>query len=60
MPLSKTISLNSGGQITISFSGNMFTISKADREFVYGLLDAMTAYEEKLNAPKEDLSATGG
>jgi len=43
-PASKSISLPSGGQVTLSFNGNFFQLSKADREFVYGLLDAMTTY----------------
>jgi hypothetical protein len=46
-PASKLISLPSGGQVTLSFNGNFFQLSKEDREFVYGLLDAMTAYAEK-------------
>jgi len=40
------ISLPSGGQLTLTFNGNFFQISKADRDFVYSLLDAMRSHVE--------------
>jgi hypothetical protein len=51
-PVSTMISLPSGGQLTLTFNGNFFKISKSDRDFIYGLLDAMRAHEAVESEPE--------
>jgi hypothetical protein len=41
----KTISLLSGGQLSIALSVDLFELSTDDRNFVFGLIDALRAYE---------------
>lgn len=41
----KTIGLQSGGQLSISLSVDLFALSKIDREFVFGLIDTLQKYE---------------
>jgi hypothetical protein len=42
----RTIQLKSGGSLTISVSVNVFDMSQSDREFVFGLIDKLQAYEK--------------
>ena len=44
---SKMIALKSGGQLSISVSVDLFELSKADREFVFGLIDSLKEYDAK-------------
>ena len=41
----KTITLQSGGQLSIALSVDLFELSKSDREFVFGLIDSLHNYE---------------
>jgi hypothetical protein len=43
----KTIALQSGGQLSISLSVDLFELSRTDREFVFGLIDSLRDYEVK-------------
>lgn len=43
----KTITLKSGGELSFSLSVDLFALSKDDREFVFGLIDTLQAYEAK-------------
>lgn len=45
---SKTIKLKSGGTVTVSASLDVFSLKPDDREFVFGLIDKLNAYEESL------------
>ena len=50
----KTVSLLSGGRLSISLSVDLFELlSKEDRDFVFGLIDMLQAYEAK-NPTKEE------
>jgi hypothetical protein len=42
--VTRILELKSGGEVHISAS-NMLTMSKADRDFVFRLIDAMIEYE---------------
>lgn len=41
----KTIQLRSGGQLTLSLSVNLFDLVDEERNFVFGLIDQIQAYE---------------
>ncbi len=41
----RTVELKSGGRLTISLSVDVFLISQEDREFVFGLIDKLNAYD---------------
>lgn len=41
----KTITLKSGGQLSIAVSVDLFELSKADRDFVFGLIDSLKEYD---------------
>jgi hypothetical protein len=43
-----TVQLGGSQRITLTVSGDAFALSKADREFVFGLLDMMEEYRKKL------------
>jgi hypothetical protein len=43
----KTIVLQSGGQLSIALSVDLFELSKGDREFVFGLIDSLQEYESE-------------
>jgi len=43
----KTVALESGGQLSVSYSVDLFELSRTDREFVFGLIDALREYEAK-------------
>lgn len=45
--MQKTISLQSGGQLSVSISVDLFELSTADREFVFGLIDSLKNYAAK-------------
>jgi hypothetical protein len=49
----KTVTLLSGGQLSISLSVDLFELSKVDRDFVFGLIDTLQEYETK-NSQKEE------
>jgi hypothetical protein len=38
--------LRSGGALTLSMDVKFLELSREDRQFVFGLLDEMTAYEQ--------------
>lgn len=42
-----TVNLRSGGTITLTASVQLMKIKKEDREFVFSIIDALQAYEEK-------------
>lgn len=48
----KTITLQSGGQLSISISVDLFELSKPDRDFVFGLIDTLQTY--KTEHPTEE------
>jgi hypothetical protein len=43
---SRTLRLRSGGALTLSMDVKFLELSREDRQFVFGLLDEMTAYEQ--------------
>lgn len=55
---SYVVKLTSGGSVTLTVEASHFALSKvkADREFVFGLVDALTAYAE---ANGSEVTATG-
>jgi len=48
---SRTVRLRSGGALTLSTDVKFLELSREDREFVFGLLDQMAAYEQGGSAP---------
>lgn len=44
---SRTVTLRSGGTLTISASAGWLSLSADDRKFVFGLIDELTEYEQK-------------
>ena len=42
---SRAVSLQSGGTLRLSASIDLFKLSAADRNFVFGLIDKLEAYE---------------
>jgi hypothetical protein len=49
----RSIQLSSGGTVALSLSFDPFSLSEADREFVYGLVDKLKAYEQA-NPPTDE------
>jgi hypothetical protein len=49
-----TISLVSGGSVTIAVSLDMFKLTPEDRAFVFGLIDKLTEYEKKNRVEDDD------
>jgi hypothetical protein len=47
----RNLTLNSGGEVTLKISVNLFDLSEDDREFVMGLVDAFRDYE--IDEPEE-------
>jgi hypothetical protein len=45
---SRTIELKSGGTVTVTVSINPFNLAKADRDFVFELIDKVTEYEQRI------------
>ena len=43
----QTVKLTSGGEIEMRVSVNPFSLSREDREFVFGLIDKLTEYQKK-------------
>ncbi len=43
----RTVQLNSGGQVTLSLSVDLFLLSETDRTFVLSLVDTMREYTER-------------
>ncbi|HLN98649.1 MAG TPA: DUF5343 domain-containing protein [Pyrinomonadaceae bacterium] len=43
--MSKTLTLKSGGELTLSLSVNLFELIGGEREFVFGLIDKIQEYE---------------
>lgn len=52
-----TVNLRSGGAVTLSVSVNLFGLSRDDREFVLGLIDQLTNYENQKALPPGDASS---
>ena len=53
---SRSLTLRSGGTVTLTVSVNLFDLSTEDRGFVLGLIDAMRTYEQEAgNQPPEGL-----
>lgn len=50
---SRSVTLRSGGTLTISASTGFLSLSSADRKFVFGLIDSLEAYE-KGNSQDDD------
>ena len=50
----KTVRLRSGGTVTLSYTANLFGLSREDREFLFGLIDKVTEYEEGATGEEED------
>jgi hypothetical protein len=46
-----TLELRSGGTVTVAVSMNIFQMSRSDREFVLGLVDALQDYASKSDSP---------
>jgi Family of unknown function (DUF5343) len=44
---SRSLTLRSGGTVTLTVSLNVFDLSREDREFVWGLIDKMRKYEQE-------------
>lgn len=44
------IALRSGGMVTVFVNVNLFRLSSADREFVLGIVDALTGYSPSVDA----------
>jgi len=49
----KSVSLSSGGTVTLSLSYDPFALSEEDRKFVFELVDKLKAYAEA-NPPTEE------
>ncbi len=41
----KSVTLRSGGLLAVNYSGDVFRLDRQDREFLFGLLDQLTDYE---------------
>jgi hypothetical protein len=50
---SRTIALASGGNVSVTVSVDVFSLTENDRKFVFGLIDTLTNYE-KANPPDDD------
>jgi hypothetical protein len=48
----QTITLRSGGTVTLTVSVNLFKLSPSDREFVLKLIDEMGAYQQAAEQPE--------
>ena len=55
----KTINIESGGDVTLSLTVDLVTLSKRDREFVFGLIDSLNGYEGD-SQPKQAPPPNGG
>jgi len=45
---SKTVTLRSGGVLTLSLTANMFDLDSKDREFVFGIIDKIQSYDTEV------------
>lgn len=50
----KSVDLQSGGQVTLSYTADFFSLDNRDRDFVLGLIDALKAYDDQKSLPSED------
>lgn len=50
---SHTITLRSGGMVTISCTTTFLALSKDDRDFLFGLVDSLRDYEMRSGTPKD-------
>lgn len=50
---SKTVSLVSGGSLTVSADLDLFSLNADDRKFIFGLIDQLEGYEKTLKAADE-------
>ena len=48
-----TVSLASGGTVTVAVSMNIFELSRSDRAFVLALVDALQGYPDHTNLPSQ-------
>jgi hypothetical protein len=48
----RTVQLRSGGRLTLSYSVDLFDLDRADRDFVFGLIDQLREYGQ--NPAKEE------
>lgn len=55
---SKTITLRGGGQLSLHVTTTFFSLPREDRDFVFGLLDQLSAYENQrlLAGPTDQLA----
>jgi hypothetical protein len=51
---SRSLPLRSGGTVTLTVSVNLFDLSREDRNFVLGLIDAMSDYGREANNRPQD------
>jgi hypothetical protein len=51
---SKSVSLASGGTLTISASLDLFSLTPEDRKFVFTLIDQLEGYEKASKSPSEE------
>lgn len=53
-PVSRTVVLRSGaGAVVLTVTTDLLRLTPADREFVYGLIDKLAAYEAALERTPE-------
>lgn len=50
---SKTITLRTGGSLTLTMAVNLLELEGEDRDFVFGLVDSLKQYEKKVQAQTE-------
>ena len=43
---SRTVTLKSGGKLSLSLEANLFDLNSSDREFVFGIIDKLQEYEK--------------
>lgn len=48
---SHSVTLKSGGTVSVNVSVNLFQLTREDREFVLGLIDSLTGYEPSSSGP---------
>jgi|SRR5579872_6054048 len=56
----KTIDLKSGGRVSITVSIDPFSLAKADRDFVFELIDKLSEYESRGGKAAKNLSVMQG
>jgi len=56
----KTILLKSGGELSLTYSVDLFALSTEDRNFVFVLIDQLRGYESKMEALQTSAQKGGG